>query len=150
MLYLTGCHSAQWHPSFSGHSWTNEDICGQGRSHMGQGKWRKNYYSYICGCSLVYMHVSCAWSYAACSRHLSLFFSLNMPDKCTRNLVSSLLVQTWHLVYAWWHRRRVPCLWEWSFQGGHKQRGTVETQLLYFFGHKAPLRRTPNFSTRFF
>ena len=36
--------------------------------------------------------ISCAWSYAACSRHLFLFFSL-MPDKYARNLVSSLLVK---------------------------------------------------------
>lgn len=64
-----------------------------------------------------------------CSRHLCLFVLPSMPDKCARNLVSSLLVKTWHVVYAWWHRRRVPCLWECFFQGGHKQRGTVETQL---------------------
>ena len=36
-----------------------------------------------------------------CSRHLYLFFSPSMPDKCARNLVSSLLVKTWHVVYAW-------------------------------------------------
>ena len=41
------------------------------------------------------IHVSCAWSYAACSRHLflSFFFSLSTSDQCTWNLVSSLLVK---------------------------------------------------------
>ena len=40
-----------------------------------------------------------AWSYAVCSRHLFLFFfSLSTSNQCTWNLVSSLLVKTWHVV----------------------------------------------------
>ena len=100
--------------------------------------------------ALLYTCKLCLVKCCTCSRHLLLFFSLSMPDKCARNLVSSLLVKlgVWYMPGD----TEKDCQWEWFFQGGHKQRGTVETQLLYFFGHKAHsvIRRNPNFSTRFF